>query len=156
MTESSLRGLSMWQPWAGLLAQGIKKFETRPWHTSWKGDVAICSTKGGPSVSDAEALLQEMGLDLTDEQHALCGIRGCALAVVRFGRIHSSLEMTLSNLVSRQELAMGNYEPGRYAWEVVQAELLRQQYAINGRQRLWRVGPEDAHQIRNLLGPLGF
>lgn len=156
MTESDLRGLSMWQPWAGLLAMGLKKFETRPWHTSWKGDVAICSTKGGPSPTDAAALLQEMGLDLTEEQRLLCGIRGTALAVARFGRIHTSFEITQSRLVSRQELAMGNYEPGRYAWAVESVELLRQQYAINGRQRLWRVSPEDALGIRNLLGPLGF
>lgn len=156
MTESSLRGLSMWQPWAGLLAQGIKKFETRPWHMSWKGDVAICSTKGGPSPKAATELLRVMRLDLTEEQKLLCSIRGVALAVARFGRIHTSLEMWQSKLVSRQELAMGNYEPGRYAWEVVQVELLRQQYAINGRQRLWRVSPEDARAICNLVGPLGF
>ena len=36
-----MKALSVWQPWASLLASGAKKYETRSWATHYRGPIAI-------------------------------------------------------------------------------------------------------------------
>ncbi len=43
-----LRGLSLTQPWASLMALGHKRIETRSWATSYTGSIAIQAAKGFP------------------------------------------------------------------------------------------------------------
>jgi len=40
-----LKALSIKQPWAGLIAHGIKTIETRIWTTKYRGDILICASK---------------------------------------------------------------------------------------------------------------
>lgn len=60
-----LRCITLHQPYAGLAAHGIKRFETRSWATSWRGPVAIHAGKtdvgmvgpyGRGMYGDADAL----------------------------------------------------------------------------------------------------
>ncbi|MBP0015307.1 MAG: ASCH domain-containing protein [Roseofilum sp. SID3] len=37
--------LSVWQPWASLIAQGHKEYETRNWATNYRGEILICAAK---------------------------------------------------------------------------------------------------------------
>ncbi|QAT49302.1 ASCH domain-containing protein [Caproiciproducens sp. NJN-50] len=36
-----MKAITIWQPWASLLACGAKQFETRGWATSYRGPIAI-------------------------------------------------------------------------------------------------------------------
>ncbi len=36
-----MKAITIWQPWASLLAYGGKQFETRSWATSYRGPIAI-------------------------------------------------------------------------------------------------------------------
>lgn len=40
-----MKAISLWQPWATLMAIGTKKIETRPWGTSYRGPLAIHAAK---------------------------------------------------------------------------------------------------------------
>lgn len=42
-----LKVMTLWEPWASLLAIEAKKVETRHWHTEYRGPVAIHAAKGG-------------------------------------------------------------------------------------------------------------
>jgi activating signal cointegrator 1 len=44
-----LKLLSLWEPWATLMAIGAKRIETRSWSTSYRGWLAIQASKGGLS-----------------------------------------------------------------------------------------------------------
>ena len=45
--------LSLWQPWADLIAMGLKTMETRFWSTEYRGPILICSAKTmNPTVRD--------------------------------------------------------------------------------------------------------
>ena len=50
-----MKAITIWQPWASLLACGGKRFETRSWATSYRGPIAIHAAK--KSVFDALALI---------------------------------------------------------------------------------------------------
>src|SRR2546430_364372 len=79
-----MKGLSLTQPWATLVAIGAKCVETRSWSTTYRGLVAIHASKGFPTdcrslcrrTPFVEALI-EAGLD-RDEQLP----RGAIVAVV--------------------------------------------------------------------------
>ena len=40
-----MRAISLKQPWANLVASGIKTIETRKWSTKYRGDLVICSSQ---------------------------------------------------------------------------------------------------------------
>lgn len=40
-----MKAISLWQPWASLVAVGAKKIETRSWATKYRGSLAIHATK---------------------------------------------------------------------------------------------------------------
>jgi len=42
---TDLKALTLWQPWASLLAGGGKMFETRSWKTNYRGPVVIHAAK---------------------------------------------------------------------------------------------------------------
>lgn len=44
----NMRAITIWQPWATLLACGAKKYETRSWKTDYRGPIAIHSAKKDP------------------------------------------------------------------------------------------------------------
>jgi hypothetical protein len=43
-----MKALSLTQPWASAIADGVKLWETRSWSTKHRGPLAICSTKAAP------------------------------------------------------------------------------------------------------------
>jgi hypothetical protein len=40
-----MKALSVKQPWASLIAAGVKTIETRTWRTDYRGPLLICSSK---------------------------------------------------------------------------------------------------------------
>lgn len=43
-----IKTLSLWQPWASLVAVGEKRIETRSWATKHRGTIAIHATQNWP------------------------------------------------------------------------------------------------------------
>src|SRR5579859_5567435 len=40
-----IKAISLWEPWASLVARGVKRHETRHWSTDYRGPIAICAAK---------------------------------------------------------------------------------------------------------------
>lgn len=40
-----MKAISLWQPWASLIAAGVKSIETRGWPTNYRGQIAIHAAK---------------------------------------------------------------------------------------------------------------
>lgn len=47
---AEVRGFSLWQPWASLVALGVKTIETRSWSTKYRGPLMIHASKRPPEV----------------------------------------------------------------------------------------------------------
>ena len=50
--------LTLWHPWAGAMALGLKRIETRSWRTDYRGDVAIHAAKAMPKTGNAMETLR--------------------------------------------------------------------------------------------------
>lgn len=47
-----MRALTLWQPWATLVALGVKTIETRSWGTSYRGPLLIHAARRLPTVGE--------------------------------------------------------------------------------------------------------
>lgn len=50
---TDVRALTLWQPWASLVAVGAKTIETRGWSTDYRGPLLIHAAKRKPDVGTA-------------------------------------------------------------------------------------------------------
>jgi hypothetical protein len=51
------RAISLWQPYASLVALGYKPIETRLWPTPYRGDFLVCATKAPAPREDYDRVL---------------------------------------------------------------------------------------------------
>lgn len=108
-----MRGLSLWQPWATLMAQGLKKYETRAWYTAYRGMVAIHAAARPPDPWEWIGT----PLDAVMRQHALMVQHLPRRVVVAVGELvgcHSTNTFEPPDWIER---ACGNYDANRFAWE---------------------------------------
>lgn len=64
-----MKALTLWQPWASLIALGEKRYETRSWATSYRGLLAIHASAPKPQVWPYLTRHRELALAL--ERHRI-------------------------------------------------------------------------------------
>jgi hypothetical protein len=58
--RDAVKALSLWQPWASLVALGVKTIETRSWSTSYRGPLAIHASKRIARLHEADEAWRAM------------------------------------------------------------------------------------------------
>lgn len=111
--HDDVRILTVRQPWATAIAEGLKRFETRTKPTKWRGWVFIHAAKA-----------------MTREQHQLAFNmgpreselpRGRVVAIANLRASWRTVDIDLANFgkgISADERALGDYTAGRYAWQL--------------------------------------
>lgn len=127
------------QPWATLLACGVKRFETRSWRTRYEGTIAIhASARLQPEDRiwaredlDVGKLLRECGYaDVTELP------LGAILAVGTLFGCWPTRTFPVAGL-SRIERALGDFSPGRWAWRLDNVVRLPEPVPARGSLGLW-------------------
>jgi hypothetical protein len=138
-----VKAISLYQPWASLVAVGAKRIETRSWKTSYRGELAIHASKGFPVW--AREMLEWPSLV---EALAPLGVRGATdwkllptggiVAVVRLVDVVST-DSGDPRLPKTGELEyfVGDYGPRRFAWFLEDARQLDRPVPILGALGLW-------------------
>lgn len=127
-----MRGLTLYQPYATLMALRAKKYETRSWGTKYVGAVAIQSSKGFPRWCKdicSSPVFEEVLDGVADLPLGKIIAVGRLVRVVRTEDIRRSL--------SWPERSFGNYASERFAWQFEEVIKLRQPIDIKGMQGLW-------------------
>lgn len=126
-----MKALSLYQPWAWLVAMGVKQYETRGWVTSYRGPLAIHASKRWTREEQAYArqfahlcpeLLKPLPL-------------GAVLCVVELQACYHVEKMR--DYLSPQEREFGNYADGRAAWKLRVVEVFNPPIPARGQQGLW-------------------
>lgn len=140
-----MKAISLYQPWAQLLAAGVKRLETRSWMTTYQGPVAI---HAGARMDDAfmalaafdphfHAAFREYGW--THWSQAYGDLPFGAIIGVATLRLCVGVESpALAPWLTPPERAFGNFSPGRYAWIFDDARLITP-IPYRGRQRLFNI-----------------
>ena len=74
-----MKALSVRQPWANLIADGVKTIETRTWNSNYRGDILILSSKSPKIEPAGYALVVVKMVDcrpmtVKDEEAACCDL----------------------------------------------------------------------------------
>ena len=136
-----MKTISLWQPWATLVAIGAKRYETRSWATKYRGLLAIHAAKK-MEIVQKEFCLQEPFFSALQEAGYTVGKLplGGIVAVVKLVEI-VRVEAVVRSL-SKSELAFGNYAAGRYAWKLEMVKCLEKPIPMNGAQSLFDVADD--------------
>lgn len=134
MKDSTRKVLSVKQPWATLLLEGVKSIESRTWATRYRGPLLIHASE----VIDRLAF-ERKGFDPSDQ---IRFPRGAVIAAVILKDVRP-LKAEDSHAAGFEILDAF----GRYAWVVEGARAVYPPLHTKGRLGLWKLKPEDAAQL---------
>lgn len=159
-----MKALSLWQPWASLVAIGAKRIETRSWRTNYRGAVAIHASKrygrNLRGLVNAEpfhsALSPHFGEtdDRSGSNSWLVLPLGAILAVSKIldciptDKIKHLRKTTAEGFdgtwsVTPQEWDFGDYSSGRWAWILGEPKMLAEPIPAKGSLGLWEWEPPE-------------
>ena len=142
-----MKALTLYQPWATLVAFGAKRNETRSWSTVYRGPLAIYAGKNVEYIRGRskyyicdehsfDTVLRKAGYFSEDTPFpgklplgcivATCELVGCQL-----------IEKSDLPLLSSQEIAFGLYTIGRYMWFLHNVKMLPEPIPAKGAMGLW-------------------
>jgi activating signal cointegrator 1 len=147
-----VKALTLWQPWASLIALAEKKVETRSWATKYRGPLAIHAAAKLPpkwlGVSRHEIEFRDEIADCFNARRDAddrCGLHvddairalpyGAVLCVVNLVAVHETGEVY--DDLDRREQIFGNYEDGRFAWFFEDVERFEKPIPAKGNRLLW-------------------
>ena len=149
----------MWQPFASLLAAGIKQVDSRGFNTNFRGEFFIHASQSIPRqvyddyylgkilfrqiVNEFLHVSKNSTLSILDFRQgftlgAIVG-KGTLLYSSPSSEVKRAHELKAMSKRWEIEEALGDHGPGRWAWEVLDPELLPPQ-PIKGRQQIfWKI-----------------
>ena len=142
-----MRCITIWQPWASLIAYGYKRFETRSWATKYRGPIAIHAGK---------TFNKRVFWDLVDHYYSDDRMNedlptGAIIAVAELVDCWKVVEEHLLEaqlpgekrvkFLDVKEIPFGDFTPGRYAWELANVQRI-EPIPMKGQQGLWNWGGE--------------
>lgn len=122
LMDGTVKLVSLWEPWATLMAIGAKRIETRSWSTRYRGWLAIHASKGGLGKIHLARTLEEPEFSEALKGELLSP--GCIVAVLRLVDCCPMEDLgclpgvfsDYPELDTRQERAFGDFHEGRWAW----------------------------------------
>lgn len=145
-----MKAISLWQPWATLIAIGAKRFETRSWAppTNVIGTrIAICAAQKavGPiwrtldlatrrSIAQA---LQRADLDAPNPPYQWHPVNMPLGSVVCTALLWSAIKVQNDSYPAPD--LFGDYSRGRWVWELREVEAYPYLHLVTGRQKFFNV-----------------
>jgi hypothetical protein len=151
-----MKALTLWQPYATLIAIGSKRVETRSWHTlHYEGRpwIGIHAAKRTPKVElrlafqgpVIRAALTAHKITPADLPH------GAIVAVARLVGCGSAAD---TDRFTWNEQGQGWFGPGRWAWMLDDVRQLPTPVPATGAQGLWTIPAATVQTIDQMLGGL--
>lgn len=128
-----MKVLSLTEPYATLIKNGIKTIETRSWNTKYRGTLYIhaSSTKTPKTYKENVELMSLVNDDELNYRNIICS---CELV--------DCIEMTEDFVekikkLNRNEYITGIYSKGRYAWILENIKALDKPIKAKGHLGIW-------------------
>ena len=138
------RALTLIQPWATLIAKGLKTYETRSWAPAYRGPLLI---HAGAKV-DREFTTELIADGVLAEDEKLPSM--AILCVVDLWECHKT-----PGRFPEAEYTYGDLSPGRWAWELRNLRVLRVPVGIKGQLGSMVAGSGDGNHGEYATGNAG-
>ena len=127
-----MRVITLKQPWASLVANGLKVYEFRNMNYSYRGKILIHAGKG--IDKDAMDRVQEFNLDYPQSRIiAEVEIVDCIKVDTEFNKMINKLNSPVYEVKERTG----------YAWKLDNIKKLNIDKTINGKQSIWYIDLDD-------------
>lgn len=123
-----MKVITLKQPWATLVSEGIKEYEFRSWKTNYRGKVLI---HAGAGIDKKE---MENFKDLN--------LKYPSKRIIAEVEIEDCLElddMLNQKIISENNIAYGSKMRTGYAWKLKNAKKIKSTKEINGKLGLWNI-----------------
>lgn len=154
-----MKALTLYQPWATLVAIGAKTIETRSWSTNYRGPLAIHASKNPfylhlqgifPFCESLKEKYPESKRELEYAEFKFpmgCIIATCELDDVVLIPPFPVLYYSGAIPPEEPERSFGDYMPGRYAW-ILDSVMPSKPFPIRGALGLWEFkGAENLEDL---------
>jgi hypothetical protein len=137
-----MKAITIHQPWASLIALGLKQYETRHWATSYRGKIAIHAGKVNHCKSPFQTihLFGNLSKPVYEQLQPviLDGYKLPVGAVVAIADLTNCIKMTEKVICSVSELEqkVGHWDIDRFAWKLENIEVIDPVFC-KGAQGLW-------------------
>jgi len=127
-----MKVITLKQPWATLVAEGIKKYEFRTWKTNYRGKVLI---HAGAGIEKKELdKFKELNLEYPSKR------------IIAEAEIEECLELDnkLNDKIIRENnIVYGSKRRTGYAWKLKNIKKINIDKEINGQLGLWNIDLKD-------------
>lgn len=124
-----MKVITLKQPWATLVAEGLKKYEFRSWKYSYRGEILIHAGKG----VDKEAMKKFEHLNLNYPRSRIIA----KVKILDCVKLDKEIN---ENIIRENELVYGHkYDRTGYAWKLEVIEKIDDDKAISGKQGIWNI-----------------
>lgn len=134
-----MKAISLWQPWATLVALGVKQFETRGWATNYRGPLAIHAAKRKADKYELNEAILESLIDAGFTRLSELPY-GCIVCTVDLVDCCTTESAHLSSFWRPAERHFGDYTPGRFAWRLANVQPV-DNIPARGSQGFWNWQP---------------
>lgn len=141
-----MKALSIKQPWAGLIIEGIKTVENRSWYTMYRGPLVICATQA-PNKKAMLAMQKELG-----KLPEICQINGAILGIVTLaGLAHLAEDGVVETDHPNLNVDIINdwWDDSQVAFILESPRKLATPIPIKGRLGLFNLEPEIIKEIKS-------
>lgn len=143
-----MKAITIYEPWASLIALGQKKIETRSWPTKYRGPLAIHAGKTVRSEFLNLAWQEPFYSALKPlHKHHMDGRRGIGYhfgCVIAIAELMDCVEVRPDNVPSGPERYFGDYTRGRFMWVLRDVKRLKKPIPARGYQGLWEWSVPEA------------
>ena len=124
-----MKVLSIKEPFASLIKDGVKVYETRSWKTTYRGEIYIHASKSISKSANSQKALGYIKSEI-NPGYILCK---CKLVDC----IYMDSEFINHIINETNENDYGLYEIGRYAWKLEVIEVLKEPIFAKGKLGIW-------------------
>lgn len=123
-----MKVLTLKQPWATLVAEGIKKYEFRSWKTKYRGKLLIHA--GAGVDKDEMAKFKDLGLNFPAKR---------ILAEVELEDCLELDEELNTKIINENNVAYGKKRRTWYAWKLGNVKKINYIKDVKGQLGLWNI-----------------
>ncbi len=123
-----LKVLTLKQPWATLVAEGIKKYEFRSWRTNYRGKVLI-HAGAGIDKKDMEKF-KNLNLEFPSKRII------AEVEIVDCLELNDELN---KKIIEEKNIAYSSKYRTGYAWKLKNVKKIKSDKIINGKLGLWNI-----------------
>lgn len=153
-----MKAITLWQPWASLVACGAKRIETRSWgppnnlvgqrvtiHAAKKRLSLREVDRLWPVIKRAVGILRQNCSDQFLWDDVMDSLPyGCIVATAKLQAV-AITDFIDPPEPGTDEALFGDYSPGRFAWKFREISRLLEPYPWKGGQRIWNLPDEGCH-----------